>query len=124
LRAALTPTLLGFDDALAMSASPPTADIHRGDGHVRFAPHQRTHAPRQTTSLFDHLIGDSEQRRGTFTSSLGCLEVFDEVELGTENLRRNPELKAPTGFADRPPATARELLAGLALMVPLTASDE
>src|SRR6266576_127194 len=44
---------------------------------------QETHAPQQTTSLFDHLIGASEQcGRHSKAERLGGLEIDDQFVLG------------------------------------------
>ena len=45
--------------------------------------HLRTHAPQQTTTLFDHIVRTCEQRRRHCeTERFGCLEVDDQHVLG------------------------------------------
>src|SRR5262245_21618620 len=47
---------------LAMSALPPKADIERRDCNVRFVPIATECTAAKAASLFDHLIGEGEQR--------------------------------------------------------------
>ena len=45
-----------------MSALPPKADMCNAQADVRFVPIAGTHAPQQTASLFDHLVGKRKKR--------------------------------------------------------------
>jgi hypothetical protein len=86
-----------FNPPPATSGLLRTADIVRPAALVRLVP-ERNHAPQQTASLFDQLIGASKQsRRHGETERLGGLEV--DGKLG---LRRRLH---PSGFALRKPPT-------------------
>jgi hypothetical protein len=102
------------------SALPPNPDIARCSRDVSKVPPTDSCTAANSIFIRSPSSAIAISVDGTFTSSLGCLEVFDEVELGTENLQHNPELKAPTGFADRQPAIAKGLSA-LVSMASLTA---
>ena len=44
---------------------------------------QETHAPQQTSTLFDYLVGECEQQGGNCEAErLGGLEIDHEFELG------------------------------------------
>jgi hypothetical protein len=75
-----------------MSALPPKADIAKCDSYVRFVPKAAVSRcsknPLLNASLFDHLVGGGEQRRGHGQAErLSGLEVDYEFEFGRLNDR-------------------------------------
>src|SRR5262245_21896592 len=66
-----------------MSALPPIATDERTSRDVSNVPIPDSCTATKTTSLFDHLIGGSEQCRRDFEAErLGGRKVYDEIELG------------------------------------------
>jgi len=64
-----------------MSGLPPGADIAWAPPHVRFVPTAAI-APQQIGSLFDHLVGATEQNRRHFQPyRLGRLQIDHKFEL-------------------------------------------
>jgi hypothetical protein len=59
------------------SAVHPTTDIAKILRHVRFVAQERTHAPQQMPSLFDHFVGELlKLQRHIEAERFGRLEIF------------------------------------------------
>jgi hypothetical protein len=71
-----------YQPARIRSALPQSSDIRGAGWYVAFVP-LATNAPQQITSLFDHLVGTGEQRRGHIDPKrLGGLHVDHHFVLG------------------------------------------
>jgi hypothetical protein len=73
---------------------------------------QRTHAPQQITTLFDHLVGAGEyRRRNGEAEGLGSFEVNDKLELGrrlNRKIGRVLALEDAIDVAGRAPINSRQ----------------